>query len=193
MRIKTWLVVVLVIYSLCETVAVAQQRLAPFPEYVTAPGGRISYHIETDRANPANSRIVARLRDSSDTKVLLQSKPDADPKHDLVGFSNLKLSPDGKSLYFHTAAWATSPAIHVLNLDSGNETFVVDGHIKCIVAGGEYQGNLLVEQHRYFVGGGSYDVINLIRPDGSLVGPVTFDVTNRRPDQMMRRCLSLGQ
>ncbi|PYO88565.1 MAG: hypothetical protein DMD66_07250 [Gemmatimonadetes bacterium] len=35
---------------------------------------------------------------------------------------------------------------------------------------GSYAGALLVEQHRYFVGGGSYDWVYLIGPDGKEIG-----------------------
>ena len=47
-----------------------------------------------------------------------------------------------------------------------------------IVPSGEYKDCLLVQQHRYFVGGGSYDWFWLVRPDGKELGPVGEDTEN---------------
>jgi hypothetical protein len=47
-----------------------------------------------------------------------------------------------------------------------------------VVPSGEYKDCLLVQQHRYFVGSGSYDWYWLLRPDGKEVGPVGEDTSN---------------
>ena len=47
-----------------------------------------------------------------------------------------------------------------------------------VVGAGEYRDCLLVRQHRYFIGGGSYDWFWLLRPDGKEVGPVGGDTEN---------------
>jgi len=47
-----------------------------------------------------------------------------------------------------------------------------------VVTSGEYKDCLLVQQHKYFVGGGSYDWFWLLRPDGKEVGPVGEDTEN---------------
>lgn len=44
-----------------------------------------------------------------------------------------------------------------------------------VVPGGEFAGCLLATQHRYFLGGGSYDWYYLLRPNGKEVGVVGDD------------------
>ena len=41
-----------------------------------------------------------------------------------------------------------------------------------VVPSGEYAGCLLVTQHRYFIGGGSYDWYYLVRSNGKRLGAV---------------------
>jgi len=47
-----------------------------------------------------------------------------------------------------------------------------------VVPSGEYRDCLLVAQHRYFIGGGSYNWFWLLRPDGKEEGPVGEDTEN---------------
>jgi len=42
-----------------------------------------------------------------------------------------------------------------------------------VILGGEYAGCLLVNRHRYFLGGGSYDWVWLLTADGKEIGPVS--------------------
>jgi len=77
-------------------------------------------------------------------------------------------------------AWTTSGAVHVVNTTNGKERFVLAGNDLEVIHSGEYRDHLLVSQHRYFVGGGSYDWYWLFRPDGEEVGPVGEDPENFR-------------
>ena len=43
---------------------------------------------------------------------------------------------------------------------------------------GEYRDFLIVQQHRYFLGGGSFDWYWLFRPDGKEVGPIGENANN---------------
>ena len=47
-----------------------------------------------------------------------------------------------------------------------------------VVSSGHYRDDLLVQQHRYFIGGGSYDWYWLLKPDGKEIGPVGEDTEN---------------
>jgi hypothetical protein len=47
-----------------------------------------------------------------------------------------------------------------------------------VVPFGEYRDHLLVQQHRYFLGGGSYDWFFLFTPGGKEVGVVGEDISN---------------
>jgi hypothetical protein len=142
--------------------AFAQTPLEQTPrEHVVAPGGKIIYYImqmpSTDAAGNPKLQIEETRNLNRSFRTLLTSRSAADPKQNLTGFSNLNLSPDGKILYFQTDAWATANAIHTINLATGEVSYVTSGEIACVVLSGEYQGDLVVEQHRYFVQGGSHD------------------------------------
>jgi hypothetical protein len=81
-------------------------------------------------------------------------------------------SPNGRWVYFLSPAWATSTAVHAVDVASGQERFVAPGNSLNVLYRGKYAGHLLVSQHRYFLGSGSYDWFWLIAPDGKEVGPV---------------------
>jgi hypothetical protein len=150
-------------------------------EHVTAPGGKVVYYIMSlpgriedplggwaTGVGPKQAIAAGRNR-----RILLTSTPSISPEKNLTDFSHLFLSPDGNTLYFHTSAWATSAAIHSLDIATGKTAFVTSGGISCIVSGGEYQGDLVVEQHRYFIQGGSYDALYLFTPAGKQIGIVS--------------------
>ena len=121
------------------------------------------WQVRTDGKEPA---MLVRCRESQKMESLIG------------GFETLQFSPDGKLLYFVTPAWATSGAVHVVDTTNRKERYLFAGNNLKVVASGEYKGCLLVQQHRYFVGGGSYDWFWLLRPDGKEVGPVGEDTEN---------------
>ena len=90
----------------------------------------------------------------------------------LAGFSKPQFSADGHSIFFIGDAWATDGAIHVFDTTTGKEHFVCPGSDLEVVKTGEYRNCLLVQQHRYFIGGGTYDWYWLLRSTGKEIGPV---------------------
>jgi hypothetical protein len=116
--------------------------------------------------------------DGKEPSLLLRCRDAEKPESLIGGFDNLQFSADGKLLYFVTPAWATSGAVHVVDTTNGKERYVFPGNDLKIVKSGEYKDCLLVQQHRYFVGSGSYDWYWLLRPDGKEVGPVGEDTSN---------------
>ena len=143
-------------------------------EQITAPGGNVSYYIVASRV--VDKEIAPQTsimsRSNNKNKIILREKPDSDPEKTLLSFSNLYLSPDAKSLYFNSAAWATSGAIHSLDLSTGNVKFVTAGDLACVVLSGEFQGDLIVIKHKYFVQGGSHDDLYLVDTTGKEKGLV---------------------
>jgi dipeptidyl aminopeptidase/acylaminoacyl peptidase len=117
--------------------------------------------------------------------ALLARCRDADKPESLIGgFNNLQFSTNGKLLYFSSPAWATSGAVHVVDTTNRKERYLFPGNEIKVVTAREYKDCLLVQQHRYFIGGGTYDWFWLLRPDGKEVGPVgedtsTFEATYR--------------
>jgi len=96
----------------------------------------------------------------------------------VAAFDNLQFSTNGKLLYFVTPAWATSAAVHVVDTTNRKERYCFPGGDLKVVPKGEYKDCLIVQQHRYFIGGGSYDWYWLLKPDGKEVGPLGEDTSN---------------
>ena len=120
--------------------------------------------------------------DGKETSLLVKCRAAEKMESTIAGFENLQFSANGKLLYFVTPAWATSGAVHVVDTTNRRERYLFPGNNLKIVSSGEYKDCLLVQQHRYFVGGGSYDWFWLLGSDGKEVGPVgedteTFETT----------------
>jgi Tol biopolymer transport system component len=91
---------------------------------------------------------------------------------------SLKFSPDGKTLYFITDATVTSGAVHAVNIDGSNEHFIDSSNSIDVITKGQYKGDLILYQHRYFLPGGSYDWYYVFTPDDHEVGPLGDDLKN---------------
>jgi hypothetical protein len=103
---------------------------------------------------------------------LVAARMSDQPKQSLSDLQDPAFSPDGRVVYFLSDAWVTSGAVHAVDLATGRERYVCPGNSLEVVPRGEYAGHLVVQQHRYFVGGGSYDWYWLVTPDGRDVGPL---------------------
>ncbi len=116
--------------------------------------------------------------DGKEASLLLKCRASEKPESVIAAFENVQFSTNGKLLYFVTPAWATSGAVHVVDTTNRKERYLFPGNGLKAVASGEFKDCLLVQQHRYFIGGGSYDWYWLLRPDGKEVGPVGEDTEN---------------
>jgi dipeptidyl aminopeptidase/acylaminoacyl peptidase len=116
--------------------------------------------------------------DGKEATALAKCRAAEKPESLIAGFEDLQFSTNGKLLYFVTPAWATSGAVHVVDTTNRKERYLFAGNELKVVPSGEFKDCLLVQQHRYFVGGGSYDWFWLLRPDGKEVGPVGEDTSN---------------
>jgi hypothetical protein len=85
-------------------------------------------------------------------------------------FQSPQFSPDGGRIYFLSSAAVVSDAIYALDIKTGRLTEVCAGNSLVVVQKGVYSGDLVVEQHRYYMGGGSYDWVYVIQPDGHEIG-----------------------
>lgn len=115
--------------------------------------------------------------DGNNTRRLLEEKGGESEENFLASFNTPAFSADGKWLYFLTAAWATSNALHVLDIASGKEHFVTDANDVMVVPQGKYINHLVVMKHKYFKSedGGSYDYYWLITPKGKEIKMVGKD------------------
>lgn len=102
---------------------------------------------------------------------VLEGREDPLPAHNLQGFSQPLFSNDGRVLYFNSEAWTTSAALHQLDAVSGREAFLVDGGLIGVVAGGRFDGYLVVLRHRYHPAPafGSYEAATLVSPNGRVL------------------------
>ena len=116
--------------------------------------------------------------DGKESSLLLRCRDSQKPESVIAAFETLQFSTNGKLLYFVTPAWATSGAVHVVDTTNRKERYLFAGNNLKVVPAGEYKDCLLVQQHKYFVGGGSYDWFWLLRADGKEVGPVGEDTEN---------------
>lgn len=116
--------------------------------------------------------------DGKEPLMLLRTRNSEKMESVIAGFENVQFSSDGRLVYFVTPAWATSGAVHVVDTTNRKERFVVAGNDLEVVHSGEYRDHLLVRQHRYFMGGGSYDWFYLFTPQGKEVGVVGEDTAN---------------
>jgi WD40-like Beta Propeller Repeat len=94
------------------------------------------------------------------------------PMEMIIAPRHLTFSPDSKTLYFLTRAWTTSSALHVVNISDTKEHYLLPANSLAVVKYGEYKGDLILNQHRYFIGGGSYDWYWLFTPEGKEIGPL---------------------
>ena len=103
------------------------------------------------------------------------------PKKRIVDPQQLNFSPNSRTLYFVTSAWAVSGAVHAINIDGTNYRFIQPANELEVITSGEYQGYLALKQHRYFIGGGSYDWYWLFTPDGKEIGPLGEELSLTSP------------
>lgn len=137
------------------------------------PGDSVEIVIGTEEATSLWTIHV----DGSDARMRLKGRAGETAGESLAMLHGPQFSPDGARIYFLSAAWANSAAVHVLDLATGNERFLVAGNSLEVLPAGEYAGHLMVSQHRYFLAGGSYDWYWLVAPDGREIDPIGEDET----------------
>lgn len=119
-----------------------------------------------------------RVRADGKEPTLLVAPHEAkDAKGVVATFDEMQFSSDGRYVFFVTPAFAVSGAVHVVDTTNRKEHYLISGGGLEVLHSGKYRDCLLVGQHRYFVGGGSYDWIWIFRPDGKEIGPVGEDTT----------------
>jgi hypothetical protein len=148
-----------------------------FVVYTHQGRGRSRRHYEPDQFCPTEPRPDELRRigvDGSDDRLLLEGRS-GDPEHQLCRFKGKQFSSDGRRLYFLTPAWATSDALHAFDMRAGEEHFLMPANDVVVLnfCRTKYKDHLAVEQHRYFLFGGSYDWYWLYDPAGKMeLGPL---------------------
>jgi dipeptidyl aminopeptidase/acylaminoacyl peptidase len=99
--------------------------------------------------------------------AIVLNHEDEDIKKSLSELNNPLFALDSKAVYFQSAAWAVSGAIHLIDLSTNKEHFVTDGNSLELVPSGKYKGYLIVTKHKYYKKmDGSYEDFCLVSPKG---------------------------
>jgi Tol biopolymer transport system component len=119
---------------------------------------------------------VINLADSKREIHVLLGSPVSVGGRQFRWFSSPRFSLDGKSLYIMIPDYSTvSPGLVSLNIATGKITFLASALKYWVLLSGAYKGDLIVWQNPMLVGGGRYDVFNLISSAGEVLGVVAFD------------------
>jgi dipeptidyl aminopeptidase/acylaminoacyl peptidase len=94
------------------------------------------------------------------------------PKKSIMDPHNLQFSNDSKTIYFLASGWVVSAALHVVNIDGTCLRYVEPANSYEVVRTGKYKDCLILFQHRYYNGGGSYDGYWLFTKEGRLIKPL---------------------
>lgn len=120
-------------------------------------------------------------------KLIVRGGERPKPHRPIARMRNPQFSPDGGRVYFESISAVVSGAVYAVDLKTKTETRVCSGGGLEVVRSGTYAGHLIVQQHRYFIGGGSYDWFWLLRPDGQEVGPIGENLENFRQTYQKER------
>ncbi|WP_321948314.1 TonB family protein [Paraburkholderia sp. J10-1] len=122
---------------------------------------------------------IIRVSDHALRKIVTAAHS-SQPENEVSGIHSLTFSPDGTTVYFSTAAWTTSGAIHAVPVQGGRERFVTSGNGFVVVQRGKFAGYLVTSQHQYMEANGSWNPYVLVSPEGKeikVLGEFGFDKT----------------
>jgi hypothetical protein len=127
--------------------------------------------IYAGNGDSIKNELWIRYKSAKKEELLVECKDDEDPKKMIVDISDVVLSLDQQIVYFMCSAWATSAAIHKVDLRTKKEFFVCDGNYLQVIQKGKYKGKLLVNQHRYHKNQdlGSYDWYYIVDDSGKVL------------------------
>ncbi len=110
----------------------------------------------TNTPSPDQLRQV-NIDGTEDKPLINGHKGDAEDQ--LCVFRNKQFSSDGRRLYFLSPAWTATGALHVYDTRTHKLRFLMPANDLLVLnfCPGEHKDDIVVEAHRYFVFGGSYD------------------------------------
>jgi hypothetical protein len=141
----------------------ASPALSPDGKWVafTRIGNPVSTGAQGDCKSGAQADEMRRIEvDGSGEELLVRGQEGKEPKQSICDFSGKQFTSDGRSIFFLSPAWAVSSALHRYDVGTKALTFVMDANDVLVLSNckkPENRDNLVVNQHRYFVVGGSYD------------------------------------
>jgi hypothetical protein len=152
-----------------------ERYLSPDGRFVVSVRPTTERMVSTALGDMEATELWISRVDGSEARMLIRSTSSDSPRKTIAGIRALQFSPNGRRIYFLSVAWVTSGAVHMIDLESGHDRFLCDGNSLEVIPRGKYAGHLIVNQHRYFMGGGSYDWFWLLTPEGKEVAPIAPD------------------
>ena len=140
----------------------ADPVLSPDGKYVvyTRQGrARTGYDLGQFCTNaPRPDQLRQVNTDGTEDKPMINGHK-GDGQDQLCVFRNKQFSSDGRRLYFLSPAWTATGALHVYDTQTHKLRFVMPANDLLVLnfCRGEHKDDIVVETHRYFVFGGSYD------------------------------------
>jgi Tol biopolymer transport system component len=133
--------------------------------------------IESDMGGPiAQVNLWIIGIDGTGERLVLEGLFNKNPKYDLSDIEIPQFSPDGKNIYFIGSAGAVTGSVRSASITDGKMKTVTLCKAFIVIPTGEYKGDLIVLEHNYWMGGGSYDWWYLITPEGKEIGIVGPDI-----------------
>jgi len=127
---------------------------------------------------PESELWLASTQDGS-ARRLLTAQEHEEPQRNLTSFASPQFSPDGRTIYFLAEAWATSGAVHALDIHTLSERFVIDAVSALVIPSGPHVGELFVQRHQYktFPGEGfhAFQWCGIVNPRGQIVRTLSED------------------
>jgi hypothetical protein len=100
--------------------------------------------ISTGLGNVEATELWVENPATGEINLLIRGKADDDMRRVVAGICDPRVSPDGAFIYFNSAAWATSAAVHRISIHSREHAFVIDGEACGFVASGPWKDALFV-------------------------------------------------
>jgi len=118
---------------------------------------KFKWHFCGDHAERDELRAIGVT--GTRERLLLRGRTSDDSATQLCDFTDKQFASNGGRLYFLTPGWATSRALHVYDFRTGGERLLggAEQFVVLSFCTHDYRDCLAVQQHRYFIGGGSYD------------------------------------
>ena len=113
--------------------------------------------------------VVTRISDGSVVRKAKAPPSQLEDIGDSTPVHQPRFSLDDRKVYFIQSWATTSGYVDELDIATGNIRKVIAGNKVMVVPYGEYAGKLIVYQHKYFAGPGSYDWYWLVDPNAGKV------------------------
>lgn len=147
-------------------------RFSPNEEKIVFVRRTPERKVEAGPGDFEANEIWVMDRTGSNPKKVVEGRQHKDMKLNLTGLRMPIFSNDGSQIYFHGAFAVVTDGNWVFNLNNGRVSFFSSGSIYGIVKNGPWKDHVFVGQHRYYVGGGSYDWFWLYDSNGEEIGTI---------------------